>query len=74
LQTIASFYEQNDPAFIVMPVKYAYSNNFLEIFQALDFMTLQGITGAAVSGKSQSMCNGANLAYTKKAFECSWRF
>ncbi len=68
LQTIAAFYEQNDPAFIVMPVKYSCNNHFLEIFQALDFMTLQGITGAAVSGKSQSMCNGANLAYTKKAF------
>jgi hypothetical protein len=74
LQTIATFYEQNDPAFIVMPVKYAYNNNFLEIFQALDFMTLQGITGAAVSGKSQSMCNGANLAYTKKAFEAAGGF
>jgi cellulose synthase/poly-beta-1,6-N-acetylglucosamine synthase-like glycosyltransferase len=74
LKTIATFYEQNDPAFIVMPVKYEHSNNFLEIFQALDFMTLQGITGAAVSGKSQSMCNGANLAYTKKAFEAAGGF
>jgi cellulose synthase/poly-beta-1,6-N-acetylglucosamine synthase-like glycosyltransferase len=41
---------------------------FIEIFQALDFMTLQGITGASVHKKFHSMCNGANLAYTKKAF------
>ena len=68
LQTIATFYEQNDPAFIVMPVSYACRNNFLEIFQALDFMTLQGITGAAVHKNAHSMCNGANLAYSRKAF------
>ncbi len=68
LQTIAGFYEKNDPVFIVMPVSFNCSNNFLEIFQALDFMTLQGITGAAVHKKILSMCNGANLAYSKKVF------
>ena len=41
----------------------------MEFFQALDFMMLQGITGASVHKKIHSMCNGANLAYTKKAFE-----
>jgi cellulose synthase/poly-beta-1,6-N-acetylglucosamine synthase-like glycosyltransferase len=51
-----------------MPVSYTNKNNFLEVFQALDFMTLQGITGASVHKRIHSMCNGANLAYTKKAF------
>lgn len=69
LQTIAAFYKQNDAAFIAMPVAYDCNNSFIEIFQALDFMTLQGITGASVYKKIHSMCNGANLAYTKKAFE-----
>lgn len=68
LQTIAGFYEENYPVFIVMPVCYDYKNNFIELFQALDFMTLQGITGASVHKNIHSMCNGANLAYTKKAF------
>ncbi|MEO6812876.1 MAG: glycosyltransferase family 2 protein, partial [Ginsengibacter sp.] len=40
----------------------------LKIFQSLDFMTLQGITGASVYKKFHSMCNGANLAYEKKVF------
>ena len=52
-----------------MPVSYACRNNFLEIFQALDFMVLQGITGAAVHKNAHSMCNGANLAYSRKAFD-----
>jgi glycosyltransferase involved in cell wall biosynthesis len=73
LQTI---YEQYDPAFIAAPVCILPSPvgeapgvRFIEFFQGLDFMTLQGITGASVHKKIHSMCNGANLAYTKNAFE-----
>ena len=68
LQTIASFYEKHHPAFIAAPVRYYGENTFLKIFQSLDFMTLQGITGASVYKKFHNMCNGANLAYEKKAF------
>jgi len=75
LQTITAFYEEKKPDLIVMPVSIFPSPSgeglgvrFIEIFQALDFMTLQGITGSAVHKKIHSMCNGANLAYTKKAF------
>jgi len=68
LQTIAAFYEEKKPEFIVMPVAIDCNSRFIEIFQAVDFMTLQGITGASVHKNFHSMCNGANLAYTKKAF------
>lgn len=68
LQTIACFYEEYRPAFIAAPVSINCKNRFLSIFQALDFMTLQGITGASVYKKMHSMCNGANLAYEKKTF------
>ncbi len=34
----------------------------------MDFMVLQGITGASVYKKIHSMCNGANLAYERKLF------
>ncbi len=69
LLTIAVFYEQYRPVFIAAPVAIDCSNKFIEFFQGLDFMVLQGITGASVDKKIHSMCNGANLAYTKKAFE-----
>jgi hypothetical protein len=65
---IASFYEQHHAALIAAPVTIDCRFNFLQIFQSLDFMTLQGITGASVFRKLHSMCNGANLAYEKKAF------
>jgi len=68
LQTIADFYETTHAKFIAAPVKINCTNNFLAIFQTLDFITLQGITAASVFKKFHSMCNGANLAYEKKIF------
>ena len=69
LHTIATFYEAYHPAFIAAPVSINCSNRFIEKFQALDFMVLQGITGAAVHKQMHNMCNGANLAYERTAFE-----
>jgi glycosyltransferase involved in cell wall biosynthesis len=68
LATYAAFYQQYKPAFIAAPVAINCSNRPIEIFQALDFMTLQGITGASVYKKVHTMCNGANLAYERNAF------
>jgi biofilm PGA synthesis N-glycosyltransferase PgaC len=68
LQEIVNCFEINQPKMIVMPVQINYSNRFIEIFQSLDFMCLQGITGASVQSKFHGMCNGANLAYTKSVF------
>ena len=68
LDTVTSFYHETNAVFIAMPVSYKCSNRFIEIFQCLDFMTLQGITGASVYQRIHSMCNGANIAYSKKAF------
>ncbi|RYY69982.1 MAG: glycosyltransferase [Chitinophagaceae bacterium] len=69
LQTIASFYQTYQPELIVMPVAINCGPKAIEIFQALDFMSLQGVTAASVYKNVHSMCNGANLAYSRKAFE-----
>jgi cellulose synthase/poly-beta-1,6-N-acetylglucosamine synthase-like glycosyltransferase len=68
LNNIASFKEEKESAFIAAPVVINCNTSLLQIFQAMDFMVLQGVTGAAVHKKNMSMCNGANLAYDKKAF------
>lgn len=74
LQTLATFYCERQPVFIAMPVAYSLpqKSSFLKkifyIFQALDFMALQGITGASAATGIHNMCNGANLAYTKDSF------
>lgn len=69
LHTIASYYENTNAKFIAAPVVIEGKDNLLNIFQSLDFLTLQGITGASVFRRAHSMCNGANLAYEKAAFE-----
>ena len=68
LQTIASFKEEKHAVFIVAPVVINCNSSIIQIFQAMDFMVLQGITGAGVYKKKLSMCNGANLAYERKVF------
>jgi cellulose synthase/poly-beta-1,6-N-acetylglucosamine synthase-like glycosyltransferase len=68
LKLFDNFIQTNDPVFIAAPVKFFNNNSFLSIFQCLDFLSLQGITAASVSAGFHSMCNGANVAYKKEAF------
>ena len=68
LQTIVAFYEEKNPAFIAAPVAIDCGWSFIQIFQSLDFMTLQGITAAVVNKKQMTMCNGANMAYERAVF------
>ncbi|WP_353548353.1 glycosyltransferase [Sediminibacterium sp. KACHI17] len=50
------------------PVMFTHHPSILSLFQLLDFLSLQGITAAAVSAGYHTMCNGANLAYKKEVF------
>lgn len=68
IETIVRFYETYRPKFIAAPVSFYRERNFFMKLQSLDFMTMQGITGAVARLKSGTMCNGANLAYEKSAF------
>lgn len=68
LSSILQEFNRGKIHFLAAPVVYHTQPNLLSVFQTLDFMTLQGITAASVSMGWHSMCNGANLAYTRKAF------
>jgi poly-beta-1,6-N-acetyl-D-glucosamine synthase len=69
LKTIAAFKEKSKALFIAAPVSMSCNSSLLQIFQALDFLVLQGITAASVQKKIHNMCNGANLAYERKIFQ-----
>jgi cellulose synthase/poly-beta-1,6-N-acetylglucosamine synthase-like glycosyltransferase len=69
IRVLVEFHQRENLQFIAAPVKIVPDGSGLSIFQALDFISLQGITGAAVYKKLYPMCNGANLAYTRKAFD-----
>lgn len=63
-----AYIQTNNVVFVAAPVMFTCNKSFLGIFQCLDFISLQGITAASVSAGFHTMCNGANLAYSKKAF------
>ncbi|MFL5741909.1 MAG: glycosyltransferase [Flavisolibacter sp.] len=69
LSLMNAFYIQTKSFFIAAPVKFSGNKSWLHIFQSLDFISLQGITAASVHLQFHAMCNGANLSYTKKAFQ-----
>jgi glycosyltransferase involved in cell wall biosynthesis len=68
LQTFNDFHTQTNASFTAAPVKFFYNKSLLQIFQSIDFLTLQGITAASVASNFHTMCNGANLAYKKQSF------
>jgi cellulose synthase/poly-beta-1,6-N-acetylglucosamine synthase-like glycosyltransferase len=68
LRNFAWIVEQQQSIFIAAPVTMKEESTFINLFQSLDFLSLQGITAASVGAGFHSMCNGANLCYSKKAF------
>ena len=68
LSTLASFQGEKNSVFIAAPVVFQHQINVLGIFQALDFLTLQGITAVSVHNKLFGMSNGANMLYSRQLF------
>ncbi|PZF74279.1 glycosyltransferase [Taibaiella soli] len=68
LRYIAALYQTEKPVMIVAPVDFTNDRSVLQLFQSLDFMSMQGITVASNRLKLGNMCNGANLAFTRAAF------
>jgi len=68
LSEIGAAYQRFHPTLLIMPVVLQHRPTPGGIFQMLDFMALQGITGASWSLRLHGMANGANLAYERSAF------
>jgi cellulose synthase/poly-beta-1,6-N-acetylglucosamine synthase-like glycosyltransferase len=69
LSTYNSYILSNQVDFIASAVAYRTNDSFFENFQALDFISLQGVTIGAFGINKAFMCNGANLAYKRSVFE-----
>lgn len=66
---LAAIYEQQHPVLIIAPVDFISNSLISSVFQSLDFMTMQGITGAVHYLSLGNMSNGANLAFARFAYE-----
>jgi len=68
LQCLNAFIDNNSCDMIVAPVQLRARTSFLDSFQALDILSLQGVTIGAFGLDRAFLCNGANLCYKKELF------
>ena len=68
LRSMAEYYQANNFKLITGPIMIKPAKNPLTWFQQLDVMNMAGITGATIRNGFPTMCNGANLMYSKKVF------
>lgn len=68
LRSIVSMYEEQKFKMISSPVVYFEEVSLFEQAQSLEFLYLIGLGAASIGNGKPTTCNGANLAYEKKAF------
>lgn len=69
LRTIVSYYEEHRYKMISSPVAYFDEQNLFERGQTLEFSYLIGLGASTIGNNRPTTCNGANLAYERKAFD-----
>lgn len=69
LNSFDEFIQNQAPDLIVAPITYADVTGFLQNYQLLDVLSLQGATMGGFGMHKPFLCNGANLAYTKQLFK-----
>lgn len=69
LSSIQQFYKATDANLISSPVTFIDENNFWNTAQIIEFASLIGSGACAMYLNKPNMCNGANIAYTREAFE-----
>jgi cellulose synthase/poly-beta-1,6-N-acetylglucosamine synthase-like glycosyltransferase len=69
LRVIAAVYERAEAAAVIGPVAFHDGSRIVEMFQSIDFTTMQGITAAAHQLGLGNMANGANFAFARDAYE-----
>ncbi|MBP7274103.1 MAG: glycosyltransferase [Saprospiraceae bacterium] len=69
LRNIVLYFEQRGVVCIAAPVNFYNEKNIFEKFQSLDMLGMMGVTCAGIATQKIFICNGANFAFTKKAFD-----
>jgi cellulose synthase/poly-beta-1,6-N-acetylglucosamine synthase-like glycosyltransferase len=69
LISLADNYQHTQAKLISGPVTFTPEGTLTAHLQTVEFSSLIGSGAAAIAAGSPSLCNGANLAYEKKAFE-----
>lgn len=68
LDSFDEYIQKTSASCIAAPVTYHKSNTFLNNFQLLDILSLQGATIGGFGIQKPFLCNGANFGYKKTLF------
>jgi cellulose synthase/poly-beta-1,6-N-acetylglucosamine synthase-like glycosyltransferase len=68
LKCYANCIDTHNPNMVVGPVSFISNKSFLQQFQLIDFLSMQGATIGGFGIKLPFMSNGANFAYKKNVF------
>jgi cellulose synthase/poly-beta-1,6-N-acetylglucosamine synthase-like glycosyltransferase len=69
ISTMANFYADSKPQMILGPVRMTDGGNIFGKLQSLEFMSLISTAAGSAGIGFPLLANGANLAFTRKAFE-----
>ncbi|MFI1773123.1 glycosyltransferase family 2 protein [Thalassobellus citreus] len=69
LDSFDEYIQKTSTKCIAAPVTYLSTNSFLNRFQLLDLLSLQGATIGGFGLKKPFLCNGANFGYQKALFK-----
>jgi glycosyltransferase involved in cell wall biosynthesis len=68
LLTISNYFRTHSPDLLVMPVDFENRTGLLETFQIVENIALTGVTAGYCGIQKPFLCNGANLAFKKNAY------
>ena len=69
ISTLASFFEKYKPQMILGPVRITDGGSVFSKLQSLEFMSLISSAAGSSSAGFPLMANGANMAFTRQAYE-----
>jgi len=69
IASMVAYYEKFSPEMILGPVAYTDGPSLFSKIQSCEFMGLMAVTEGSCALDRPLMCNGANLAYSRKAFK-----
>jgi len=68
MKTISSFFAEHKPDMLICPVQLENKSGLSGRLQELEFLSLQGITAGTSNSGNATMCNGANLSFSKETY------
>ena len=69
LDSFDAYIQKTNAKCIAAPITYTHSSRFLDQFQLLDILSLQGATIGGFGINKPFLCNGANFGYEKTLFQ-----